>query len=86
MNGHVSIVTVQRWAPFAHSLFAPSEAQGASKNCSVPLQKRQSLQMAMWKIPWQGGGGSHGRRGTDGSWQVRLMLVGPGDGKHVLTG
>lgn len=69
---------MQRWAESRHIPCASPEAQNASENCSVYQQKRQRLQMIIWKISWS--------EGPEHSWQVRLMLVDLRDYKWVPTG
>ena len=65
MSGYGEVVARRRWAESRHIPLAPCEAQSANKNCSIYLQERQRLEMAMGKI-LQGEGPTH-------SWQVHYI-------------
>lgn len=80
VRGHEGAAAVQRRAEARHIPLAPCEAHNANKNCSICQQERQTLQLAMGKIP-QGEGPTH-------SWQVDYigpMPVAPGGYKWILT-
>lgn len=77
ISGYRGVAAVQRWAGSRRSPLIPSEAQKASKSCSVCQQKRETADGHVADCLGEG---------PEQSWQERQVLEALGSYEWVLTG